>query len=51
DFASQRFDFMIVGGGTAGLTVAVRLTEDPNIRVGVIEAGQYRPGDPVIEVP
>jgi choline dehydrogenase len=24
------YDFLIVGGGTSGLTVADRLTEDPN---------------------
>jgi hypothetical protein len=51
DFASYKFDFLVVGGGTAGLAVAARLSEDPKIMVGVIEAGQYRPGDPVIEVP
>ncbi|KAJ7439757.1 hypothetical protein FB451DRAFT_145380 [Mycena latifolia] len=51
DFASQTFDFIVVGGGTAGLVVAARLTEDPQIKVGVIEAGQYRPGDPLIEIP
>ncbi|KAJ7678651.1 alcohol oxidase [Mycena rosella] len=50
-FSNQKFDFLILGGGTAGLTVAARLSEDPNIMVGVINAGQYRPGDPVIEVP
>ncbi|KAJ6498249.1 alcohol oxidase [Mycena vulgaris] len=51
DFSSHKFDFLVVGGGTAGLAVAARLSEDPNIMVGVIEAGQYRPGDPVIEIP
>ncbi|KAF9468262.1 alcohol oxidase [Collybia nuda] len=41
DFASQSYDYVVVGGGTAGLVVAARLTEDPNITVGVIEAGEY----------
>ncbi|KAJ7737459.1 alcohol oxidase [Mycena maculata] len=50
-FAGLDFDFIVVGGGTSGLVAAARLTEDPNIVVGVIEAGQYRPNDPVIEIP
>lgn len=33
------FDYVIVGGGTAGLTLAARLTEDPSITVAVVEAG------------
>ena len=34
------YDYVIAGGGTAGLTLAARLTEDPKIRVAVLEAGQ-----------
>lgn len=49
-FAATNFDFVIVGGGTAGLTVAARLAEE-SYKVGVIEAGQYRPNDPLIDVP
>ncbi|KAJ7860380.1 glucose-methanol-choline oxidoreductase [Mycena olivaceomarginata] len=33
------FDYVVVGGGTAGLVVAARLVEDPAIRVCVLEAG------------
>lgn len=30
-----------MGGGTSGLTVAKRLTEDPNLSVAVIEGGSF----------
>lgn len=33
------FDFIIIGGGTAGLTVANRLSQHSHISVAVIEAG------------
>ena len=35
------FDYVIVGGGTAGLTIATRLAEDPAISVAVVEAGGF----------
>ena len=33
------FDFIVVGGGTAGNIVACRLAENPNARILVLEAG------------
>ncbi|KAF7335241.1 Choline dehydrogenase [Mycena sanguinolenta] len=37
--SGKTFDFLIVGGGTAGLALAARLAEWTNITVAVIEAG------------
>ncbi|GAA5959711.1 hypothetical protein JCM21900_001400 [Sporobolomyces salmonicolor] len=37
--SDQTFDYVIVGGGTAGLVIANRLSENSSITVAVIEAG------------
>lgn len=35
------YEYIIVGGGTAGLTIATRLAEQQSGRVAVIEAGGF----------
>ncbi|KAM7196288.1 hypothetical protein V8F20_007128 [Naviculisporaceae sp. PSN 640] len=51
DLFNQPFDFVIIGGGTAGLVLANRLSEDPSVRVVVIEAGADRTTDPLVLTP
>ncbi|KAJ6190223.1 hypothetical protein N7519_000244 [Penicillium mononematosum] len=51
EFTRTTFDYVICGGGTAGLSLAVRLSENPAVTVGVIEAGKYRIGDPLVDTP
>ncbi|KAH7402770.1 hypothetical protein BKA66DRAFT_8824 [Pyrenochaeta sp. MPI-SDFR-AT-0127] len=51
DFTSKSYDYVICGGGTAGLVIAARLTEDPNVTVGVIEAGGNGLNDLLIDGP
>jgi choline dehydrogenase len=45
----QVFDYIVVGGGTGGLTIAKRLAEDTSVTVAVIEAGTvYEVADPIL---
>lgn len=50
-FASMSFDYLIAGGGTAGLVVANRLSEIPTISVGIIEAGEDLTDDKKVTTP
>lgn len=49
EFLDVSFDYVIIGGGTAGLVLASRLTEDPTITVGILEAGTLHLGDLNVE--
>lgn len=44
--AQDTYDIVIIGGGTAGLVLANRLSENLSLQVLVIESGQDRTSDP-----
>src|SRR5699024_883410 len=45
---THTFDYVVVGGGSAGAAVAARLSEDPAVRVGLLEAGPTDVGQDVV---
>ena len=48
--ADETFDYVVVGGGTAGSVIATRLAQN-NFKVALIEAGGYYELESVAEVP
>src|SRR5882757_7831674 len=48
--AAESFDYLVVGSGSAGCAVAARLSEDPDVRVALVEAGPPAKGR-LFEIP
>lgn len=49
--STESFDFIIAGGGTAGIALATRLSEIADQRVLVLEAGIDHSDDPRVKIP
>ncbi len=47
--SGQTFDYIVVGGGLTGITVAARLAENSSVTVLVIEAGNDDRNNPLGE--
>ncbi|KAL7940044.1 hypothetical protein V8C42DRAFT_356502 [Trichoderma barbatum] len=51
EIVAKAHRFILIGGGTAGLVLATRLSENPMVNVLVLEAGENRLGDPKVNIP
>ncbi|CAH0056012.1 unnamed protein product, partial [Clonostachys solani] len=51
EFSQIHFDFLIIGGGTAGIAVAARLSEHSQFNVGVLEAGPLVSRQDTVDIP
>jgi len=51
-FLARSYDYLILGGGTAGLTIATRLApSSPSLTIGVLEAGKSELHNPLVSIP
>lgn len=48
---SETYDIVIIGGGTAGLVLASRLSDDPDLHIAVVESGEDRMTDTQVRTP
>lgn len=48
-YSDAHFDYVILGGGTAGMVIANRLSENPNNTVLVVEAGTFQYDNPLVK--